>query len=88
MMSLMRTTFNISDAVLDALRDRARELKRPLNKVVEDSLQRGLAAAAQPAPPIKIPTFSVGIKPAYRGMSMNQLYDQLEAEDITKVAEP
>jgi len=87
MMSFMRTTFNISDAVLEELRERARRTNRPLNKVAEETLQRGLAATTQPKASIKIPTFSVGVKPAYRGMSMNQLYDQLEAENQAKVAE-
>ena len=32
-------------------------------------------------------TFKIGIKPAYLGMSMNQLYDQLEAESTLKVAD-
>jgi len=77
----MRTTFNISDAILEELRDRARRLKRPLNSIVEEVLQRGLSGDAEPAKRIKIKTFSVGIKPAYRGLSMNQLCDLLKAED-------
>ena len=77
----MRTTLNISDATLEELRDQARRLKRPLNSVAEEVLQRGLSSDAEPAKRIKIKTFSVGIKPAYRGLSMNQLYDQIKAED-------
>jgi hypothetical protein len=78
----MRTTLNISDATLEELKDRASRLKRPLNSVAEEMLQRGLSAAAQPAEKVKIKTFPVGINPAYRGLSMNQLYDQLEAENF------
>ena len=77
----MRTTLNISDATLEELKDRASRLKCPLNSVAEEMLQRGLSAAAQPTEKVKIKTFPVGIKPAYRGLSMNQLYDQLEAEN-------
>jgi hypothetical protein len=33
---------------------------------------------------VSIQTHRVGIKPAYRGVSMNQLYDQIEAEDAGK----
>ena len=83
----MRTTLNISDALLEALRERSRQEKRPMTAVVDDVIRRGLAVRPAPAEPVRIPTFNVGIKPAYRGMSLNQLYDQLEAEDSVEVAE-
>jgi hypothetical protein len=83
----MRTTLNISDALLDELRIRAHEAGRPMNATIEEVLRRGLAAKATPRKACKAKTFSVGIKPAYLGMSMNQLYDQLESEDTPKVAD-
>jgi hypothetical protein len=88
MMSFMRTTLNISDALLEELKEKARIKKCPLNAIVEETLQRGLSAKPKAGKKISLPTFSVGIKPAYRGMSMNQLYDQIETEDFLKVAEP
>ena len=89
MMRFMRTTLNISDGLLEELRQRARQEKRPMTKVVEDTLRRGLSPTVEPSvqDARKVRTYKVGIKPAYRGMSMNQLYDQLESEDIFKVAE-
>lgn len=83
----MRTTINISDATLEVLRERAAATQRPLRHVIEATLQLGLAA--QPTTPrsVRIPTHPVGIKSAYRGMSMNQLYDQIESEDHLNVAE-
>jgi plasmid stability protein len=83
----MRTTLNISDALLAELRVRAHETGRAMNATIEEVLQRGLAADTQPRKAAKPKTFKVGIKPAYLGMSMNQIYDQLEAEDTLKVAE-
>lgn len=83
----MRTTLNISDALLDELRVRAHESGRPMNATIEEVLRRGLAAKASPRKATEAKTFKVGIKPAYLGMSMNQLYDQLEAESTLKVAE-
>ena len=61
----------------------------PMTRVVEQTLRRGLSAgsSADPAYEPNIRTHKVGIKPAYQGMSMNQLYDQLEAETTLKVAE-
>lgn len=82
----MRTTIDINDAILKELRTRARLEKRPLRRVLEDVLQRGLSAEGV-SRAVRVETFPIGIKPAYRGMSLNQLYDQLESEDHLKVAE-
>jgi len=83
----MRTTLNISDAILVELRRRAAERRRPFRQIVEETLQLGLAAKGAPGKPVRVPTHPVGVKAAYRGVSMNQLYDQLEAEDHLKVTE-
>ena len=81
----MRTTINISDGILSELRERARQRKRPFREIVEETIQRGLSAS----PPssgkqVRIQTHHLGIKPAYQGLSLNQLYDQIEAEDAGK----
>ncbi len=83
----MRTTLNISDALLEELRVRAHEAGRPMNATIEEVLRRGLAAKTPTRKAVPGKTFKVGIKPAYLGLSMNQLYDQLEAEDTLKVAD-
>ena len=86
----MRTTIDISDATLAELRRRAKANNQSFRETVEATLQSGLASRAE-APSvskdIQLKTFKVGIKPAYRGVSMNQLYDQLESEDHLRVAE-
>ena len=85
----MRTTLNISDALLEELRDHAKRTGRPMRQVVEDVLRRGLSSKNEPSHQrIKIKPFRLGLKPAYRGMSMNQLYDQLEAEDAVRAVKP
>lgn len=84
MMPGMRTTINISDALLEELRERSRSLGRPLRQVAEDALRRGLSSEEPPAREVRIKPFRLGLKPAYRGMSLNQLYDQLEAESVTR----
>lgn len=83
----MRTTINISDGILHELRELARERKRPFREILEDTLQRGLGATAVPHKRVELQTFRVGIKAAYQGTSMNQLYDQLEAEDTLTARE-
>ena len=84
MMRFMRTTLNISDALLEELRERSKRTGRTLRQVTEDALRRGLSSPDAPKGKVRITPFRVGIKPAYRGMSMNQLYDQLEAEDVIR----
>ena len=88
-MGFMRTTLNISDALLDELRSQARIEKMPMTRFVEQTLRRGLStgAAIDPAHKPQISTYKVGIKSAYQGLSMNQLYDQLESESTLKVTE-
>ena len=83
MMPSVRTTLNISDALLAELRERSTRTGRPLRQVIEDALRRGLSNDNAAPEKVRISPFLVGIKPAYRGMSMNQLYDQLEAENVS-----
>ena len=77
----MRTTVNISDGILAEVRELARQRKRPFREVLEETLQRGLSAGESRRKRIRLLTHRVGIKPAYRALSMNQLYDQIEAEE-------
>ncbi|WP_269522680.1 hypothetical protein [Coraliomargarita parva] len=83
----MRTTIDISDATLEELRRRAGESQRPLRQVVEETLQRGLASNPTVRKTVPVKSYPVGIKAAYRGVSLNQLYDQIESEDHLKLAE-
>jgi hypothetical protein len=81
----MRTTINISDGILSELRERARQRRRPFREIVEETIQRGLGALPPSSgQPVTIQTHRIGIKPAYQGLSMNQLYDQIESEDARK----
>jgi len=76
----MRTTIDISQSLLAELRARANETGRPINATIEEIIQRGLSAEATRRKPGKVRTFQVGVKPAYLGKSMNETYDQSEAE--------
>lgn len=81
----MRTTINISDGILSELRELARQRRRPFREIVEETIQRGLGVTQKNSPRrVRIQTHRIGIKPAYQGLSLNQLYDQIEAEDTGK----
>ena len=86
MMIHMRTTVNINDAILRELRERARIEDRPFRDVLDHTLQIGLAHldAHEPCAPFRVKAHALGIKPGFRGMSMNQLCDQIEAEDAAR----
>jgi hypothetical protein len=83
----MRTTIDINDALLRELRRKAGSEGRSFKQVIEDVLHRGLGRHEGAAKRLKIPAHDIGLKPAYRAASMNQLYDQLELEGTARVAD-
>ena len=81
----MRTTINISDGILSELRERARQRGRPFREIVEETIQRGLGAMPPCSPKaVTFQTHRIGMKPAYQGLSINQLYYQIESEEAGK----
>ncbi|MEM1157696.1 MAG: DUF2191 domain-containing protein [Verrucomicrobiota bacterium] len=82
----MRTTIDINDALLQELRQRSGQSGTPFKRVVNEVLQAGLGLLdqAKTSKPYRVKSHPLGLKPAFRGQSMNQLYDQLEAEDSAK----
>lgn len=84
--AVVRTTLNINDALLKELRERARETRRPLRCVLEETIAAGLARSSNPkaAPRYRVRPHALRLKAGFRNASMNQLFDQLEAERNTK----
>ncbi len=78
----MRTTISISDALLKEVRRRAGATGQPFRKALEEVISLGLASSKRtPAKRrIRIRPRAVGLKSVYGKMSLNQLYDQIEAE--------
>lgn len=78
----MRTTINISDALLRQLRERAAQSGRPVREILERSLELGLARldTAPGRRKFRVRPHRLGMKPGFRGVSLNQLYDQIESE--------
>ena len=80
----MRTTLNISDALLAELKSQAARREVPFRAVVEKALHAGLAQLDREgraeAEPFRVQPWGLGLKPAYHGVSLNQLDDQWEAE--------
>ncbi|MDQ3199054.1 MAG: type II toxin-antitoxin system VapB family antitoxin [Verrucomicrobiota bacterium] len=87
----MRTTININDALLDEVRRRVGAAGRPFRLVLEETIALGLASSKRTKTRrrVRIRPQRLGLKPVYRKLSLNQLYDQLEAErTVAKPARP
>lgn len=82
----MRTTLSINDVTLNELRERAASSGRSFREVVELSLELGLAHLAKPPKRIRfrLRPHRLGMKPGFRGVSLNQLYDQIESEGVKR----
>jgi hypothetical protein len=82
----MRTTLSINDALLKELRQRTATSGKSFRAVVEETLQLGLARnrTSIRRSKFKVAPHPLHLKPGFRGLSMNQLYDQLEAEDAAR----
>lgn len=83
----MRTTLDINDALLKELRKKAAHSGRPFRSVVEETIALGLARQTGGAASTKkfhVKAHPLNIKPGFRGTSLNQIYDQIEAEDAAK----
>lgn len=81
----MRTTLSINDALLAEVRRRAGAAGRPFRQMLEEVIARGLASSGKTRTSrrVRIQPQAMGLKAVYQKMSLNQLYDQLEAERTT-----
>lgn len=79
----MRTTVNISDALLEAAKARARERGTSLGAVVDVALRRELSAPTAATPPPEIPVFrgGNGLLPGVEVSSNRAIYELLDEED-------
>ena len=80
----MRTTLTLDDDIADSLREQARLLNRPFKQVVNDALRRGISPSVREEPVSRfrvVPVHS-GFAPGVDPLRLNQLNDQLEAEDF------
>ena len=80
---IMRTTIDIKDAILRELKEHAKKRGCSLRAATEEVLLTGLARKSKKS---SVDNFVVaphrlGIKPGFQGVSLNQVYDQLEVED-------
>lgn len=77
----MRTTLTIDDRLLSLAKARAHEQHQTVGQLVEDALQRYLAAHPQPVRPPTLPVFErgSGFVPGVDGSSNRGLFAALDA---------
>jgi hypothetical protein len=82
----VRTTFSINDAILKELRQLAVASGKSFRSVIEEILILGLAqkTKVKPKKKFRVVPHRLEMKRGLRGLSMNQLYDQVEAEGNTQ----
>ena len=80
----MRTTLTLDNDIAESLRERARLLDVPFKQVVNDMLRRGMSPAIRETPAeYRVTPNHSGLAPGIDPLKLNQLNDQLEAEDFT-----
>ncbi len=80
----MRTTLTLDDDVADSLKEQSRLQDKPFKQVVNETLRRGMAPASAglEQPRFRIDPNRSGLAPGVDPRRLNQLNDQLEAEDF------
>ena len=81
----MRTTLTLDDDVADALREQALLTGTPFKQVVNDTLRRGMSPRAEDdaRPEYRVVPRHGGFVPGVDPLRLNQLNDQLAAEEFT-----
>jgi hypothetical protein len=83
----MRTTLTIDDDLAGLLQKKASQQGHSFKEVVNNLLRAGLAISGEASPsrkPVKIVTRPLGLKPGYDADKLNQLADEIEAEEVAK----
>lgn len=86
MMLVMRTTLTIDSDVEQLLQREMRRSNKSMKAVVNDALRFGLGMRAKPrqSSPYQVETHDFGFKPGVDNDRLNQLVDELEAEEAVK----
>ena len=79
----MRTTLTLDNDIADSLKEQAQLLGKPFKQVVNDALRRGMSPAVRETPaPYSVDPIHSGFAPGVDPLKLNQLNDQLEAEEF------
>jgi hypothetical protein len=82
----MRTTLTLDRDVAERLKAEMRRTGKGLKVAVNDALRHGLGIAEKAVPPrrFRVEPHDFGLKPGIDRDRMNQLVDELEAEEVAR----
>jgi hypothetical protein len=82
----MRTTLTLDRDVADSLRKEMRRTGHGLKTTINDALRRGLRMSRRPtrSPRFEVKPHAFGVRPGVDLDRLNQLVDELEAEDARR----
>ena len=82
----MRTTLTIDRDVAERLQKEMRRTGRGLKATINDALRRALGMAGKPPRPprFEVQSHAFGVKPGIDLDRMNQLVDELEADEVAR----
>ena len=86
----MRTTLTIDADVEKLLQREMRRTNNSMKAVVNDALRTGLGVRGKPskAPRYRVEPHAFGFRPGIDPFRLNQLADELEAEEFVRRREP
>ena len=81
----MRTTLTLDDDLFARLKDLARDGGLSFKEVTNRVIRRGLSAGEEPVEgpkPFRVKASACGFKPGVDPLKLNQIYDDLEIENL------
>lgn len=86
----MRTTLTLEPDIADRVRREMRRTGKGMKELVNEALRVGLGLAGKPAPPkpFVVRPHAFDFKPGIDLDRMNQLVDELEAEEVARKLRP
>ncbi len=82
----MRTTLTVDPDVEQLLQQEMRRTNKSMNAVVNDALRIGLGmrSTSPRVPPFEVESHAFGFKPGYDSDRLNQLVDEMEANEFAR----
>ena len=82
----MRTTLSLDPDVAERLKAEMRRTGKGLKAAVNEALRHGLGIVQKPPPPkpFRVEPHDFGLKPGVDLDRMNQLVDELEADEVAR----
>jgi hypothetical protein len=81
----MRTTLTLDEDLAKRLKELARESGRSFKEVTNEVIRRGLSAGesqVESVKPFRVESKACGLKPGVDPHKLNQIYDDLEIENL------